>query len=134
MTGKYKTVELSFEKPIVVMRFTGKTSTEEMLQMLTEQRAMTEGWPYSFTLCDLTKQQETISAETRKAIADAPTNHVLGRGTAMFGATFAVRTIATLLMNVMNIASGASDNPTKFFDTEEQARAWLQERMKAAAA
>ena len=31
MTGKYKTVELTFEKPIVIMRFTGKTPTAEML-------------------------------------------------------------------------------------------------------
>ena len=56
----------------------------------------------------------------------------IGRGTAMFGASFAVRTVATLLMNVMNMASGASDNPNKFFDNEAQARAWLQERIKIA--
>ncbi len=132
MTGKYKTVELTFEKPIVIMRFTGKTPTAEMLAAMSELRDVTSDWPFQVTMVDLTSQTDVISSETRKAIADAPQNNSIGRGTAMFGASFAVRTVATLLMNVMNMASGASDNPNKFFDNEAQARAWLQERIKIA--
>lgn len=132
MTEKHKSIELVFEQPIVIMRFIGKTPTAEMLAAMEAIRTTTHTWKWQVTLCDLSRQTENISPETRKAIADAPANASLGRGTALFGANFATRTIATLLMNVMNLANGANDNPTKFFDTESAARDWLRERIALA--
>lgn len=121
------TVELEFNEPLIVMRMMGTPGGPEMVRALAEIDHTIAGWRFNVTLVDLTRQKHAPSVATRKAIAEAAKTVVPSRGTALFGTTFAMRTIGALVMNVVNMTN-KSGNVNKFFDTEAEARAWLQER------
>ena len=127
MTIEEVTDELEFHEPMVIMRMVGIPDAAEMLRALAEVDRTTVGWRFNVTLVDLTRQVQAASAETRKAIAGAVKTTVPSRGTALFGASFAMRTVGALLMNVINITNKTS-TVTKFFNTEQEARAWLDQR------
>jgi hypothetical protein len=124
------TCEVEFEEPLIVMRMIGTPGAAEMRRVLSEIDEKTKAWRFNVTLVDLTKQLHSPSVETRKAIADASKSFVPSRGTALFGTTFAMRTLGALVMNVISIKNG-TQNVSKFFSTEAEARAWLNEQAAA---
>jgi len=121
------TCELEFDEPLIVMRMVGTPGGPEMVRAMGEIERRTKGWRFNITLVDLTKQLHPPSVETRKAIAESATTSVPSRGTALYGTTFAMRTLGTLVMNVINMTN-KTKNINKFFATEAEARAWLNER------
>lgn len=123
-------VELAYEQPLVIMRMKGTPTGAEVVRSMAESAKATESWPFSVTIVDLTEQKESLTSEGRKMVAEAPPSKTPSRGTALYGASFAMRTVATLLINVMNIKN-KNNNPSKFFSTEAEARAWALERAKA---
>lgn len=127
MAAENNVVLLDFSEPLIVMRMVGVPDTAEMLRSLAEIERVTIGWKFNITLVDLSRQTEAPSLETRRAIAEAPKGEQVSRGTAIFGASFAMRTIGALLVNVMNMKQ-KNASVTKFFTTEAEARAWLQQR------
>lgn len=131
MTVDDGTCELEFEEPLIVMRMIGTPGGAEMVRALAEIGQKTSGWRFNITLVDLTKQLHPPSVETRKAMAEAAKTMVPSRGTALYGTTFAMRTLGTLVMNVINMTN-ETKNINKFFSTEAEARAWLNERAASA--
>ena len=125
-------VELAYEQPLVIMRMKGTPTGAEVVRSMVDSAKATEHWPFAVTIVDLSEQKESLSSEGRKMVADAPPSKVPSRGTALFGASFAMRTLATLLINVMNITQ-KNNNPSKFFTTESEARAWALERAQQSA-
>jgi hypothetical protein len=86
---------------------------------------------YVLGLIDLT-ELKVIPTGERKTTAERG-KHIPFRGIALYGASFRVRTLAMLLMTVMN-AFSKRDNPLRFFDNEAEARVWLafrREQLKA---
>ncbi len=128
-----KTVTVEFEQPLCIMRFHGKPIGADFLEAMHEMTAVTTDWPVHASLIDLTGATEIIDSETRKQLTKQPRAKSVPLGTAIFGASFALRTIATLTINVMNMTHKykEGENPTKFFENEEQARAWLKERSES---
>ena len=81
-------------------------------------------WPRIFLLQDF-HELESIPLETRRGIHQA-TSWMPLAGTAFFGASFPVRAVATMLMNVANLTRGGK-NPFEFFGSESAARAFLDD-------
>lgn len=85
--------------------------------------------PYVLVLIDMSRVG-TITAEARKRSAEDGIG-VPMRGVAVFGASRAVRVVMSVVSRALDLFHGGhSDNPTHFFATEAEARAWIAERRK----
>jgi hypothetical protein len=82
--------------------------------------------PYILGLIDMSR----VGAFDPSARAEARTasNKIRIRGTAVFGADFHVRVIATLVHTAFSVLNKLHDHPIRFFETEAEARAWLSDR------
>lgn len=91
-----------------------------------QARPLLIGRPHLFMLVDVTRLAK-LSAEGRKASAEGSKDLDL-RGTAVIGASPVVRVLAGLVGRAVALVNNSSDNPTRFFDTEREARAWIAAR------
>ncbi len=71
-------------------------------------RRFTKGRPYVFLLVDVSKLGK-VSAEARRGSAT-------------------LRVISSLVTRAVDLLNGNTDNPTRFFQTEAEARAWITGR------
>jgi hypothetical protein len=118
-----------FEPPdLVVGVYAGVVSVTDQREMFEHLRRFSEGKKFVLTMIDLGRAQP-FSAETRKETAEVGKNLPV-RGTAVIGASFQMRALASLMTKVINLFSSRADrdSPMAFFATEAQARAWLSER------
>ncbi|HVK64293.1 MAG TPA: hypothetical protein VM694_07460 [Polyangium sp.] len=91
-------------------------------------RRFTLGKPRVFLLVDMSKLGR-ISREARTTSAEGGKDLAL-RGTAIVGASSHLRVLAGLVTRAIALLYGDSDNPTRFFATEAEARAWIVERRR----
>ena len=82
--------------------------------------------PRVFMLVDLTRLSR-ISAEARKLSAEGSKGLNL-RGVAIVGASPLMRVVAGLVSRAVELMGNRADNPTRFFETEREARAWIAAR------
>ena len=120
-------VTIRFAKPVLTMEMRGAPTPDDMRGALNVVYEGVRGWPYTITIVDMTHQTEGLSSEARKVVAQFRKDGPPPKGTAVFGASFAMRTMATLLLNILSIGS-RDDNPYRFFATEAEAMAWVRER------
>src|SRR5262249_25897626 len=119
-----------FEPPdICFCAYVGDISAAEGRRTRDEQDAALDGLPYGLMLVDLSKTG-AVCAEARKIGAERPKVPVYG--TAIFGASFAIRVIAQLVTTAGSLLAKVTESPVRFFATENQARAWLNERREVA--
>lgn len=123
----------SFEEPgLFVIRTQGDLGPEDIVGLAAFIHERAVGRRYLLVLGDARGLGE-ISAEARKA-AVRVSKQLPYRGIALHGASFQARVVTRLLMGAAHLLFGSSDNPTRFFDTEAEARAWLHERTRQLAA
>ncbi|MBJ6760519.1 STAS/SEC14 domain-containing protein [Myxococcaceae bacterium JPH2] len=104
-----------------------------MREMIVGVRAFHEGKPAIYLLADV-RQGTGFSAETRKAVSDDPSLTPYA-ATVFFGASFAMKTIANMMMRAMALLGRAASGEMMFLDSEEAGRAWLADhRARAEAA
>lgn len=89
-------------------------------------RRFTLGRPYVFLIVDMAKLGK-ISAEARKQSAQGSKDLNL-RGVAVIGASASMRIVAGLVSRAIDLLNRNPDNPTRFFETEAEARAWIAAR------
>ena len=89
-------------------------------------RRFTKGRPYVFLLVDVSKLGK-VSAEARRGSATGGKDINL-RGVAVVGASATLRVISSLVTRAVDLLNGNTDNPTRFFQTEAEARAWITGR------
>ena len=89
-------------------------------------RQFTLGQPCVFLLVDMSKVGK-ISAEARQESAKGSKDLNL-RGIAVVGASTAMRLIAGLVSRAVDLVNGNTDNPTRFFESELEARTWIAAR------
>ncbi|HRI63011.1 MAG TPA: STAS/SEC14 domain-containing protein [Polyangium sp.] len=78
------------------------------------------------------RQLQSITADGRLATVERPPEGTSPlRGVAVVGATFHFRTIGTMMARAAEVLYGHVNNPIRFFDTEEEARGWLDERRQS---
>jgi hypothetical protein len=114
--------------------YIGHITGDHMRKLVEVSSPFSAGKKYILLLVDLSRldhvsreAREISKAQSRKgpAAQGGPTPL---RGIATFGASFHFRAIANIGMRAYNLLTGQTDNPTRFFDTEAAARAWLAER------
>jgi hypothetical protein len=125
IAGKHVTY---FEEPdIIYMRFGGAVTTEDALELLRRQMAMSEGRKILFFLIDA-EPLENIAPEGRRAVAETLKEIPL-RGMAVIKAPLKAKVVTKLVITAINLFRRDSNlNPVAFFDTEEEGRAWIASR------
>lgn len=127
MIGKHIT---SFEEPdIVFMRLSGPVSAEEGAEINRLHREMGMGRDHVFFLVDL-KELDGIHPSVRKESGETLKELPL-RGAAIYQASFKARVVAKLIITAMNLFRSDDDKaPIEFFDTEAEARGWIERRRR----
>lgn len=82
-----------------------------------------------FTLSNVARSG-SFPPEARKLVAERMKNMPI-RATAVFGANFNMRVLITLVFKVQALFRGEDRNPTRFFSTEAEARAWIDQQRAA---
>jgi hypothetical protein len=127
IAGKHITYFM--EPDIIYMKFGGTATTEDSLELLRRQVAMSEGRNLLFFLIDA-EELDTIAPEGRKAVAETLKELPL-RGMAVVQAPLKAKVVARLVITAINLfRKDAKLNPVSFFDTEEEGLAWIAERRK----
>jgi hypothetical protein len=117
-----------FEAPdVVVIQTQGVVGVDDILQTSDPMKELVRGMPYVLLLVDMSGQTH-ISPEARKAAAKG-SEGIPFRGTVLYGASFATRAAGQMMMTVLNAVT-RTDNPSKFVETEAEARAWIDERRR----
>jgi hypothetical protein len=117
----------SFETPdIIRMQLVGEVSLDEAKAINATHRDFAEGLSHFFYLIDLSKLQ-SIPAAVRKEAAETLKELPL-HGTAVYGASLAARVVAKLLLTAVNLVRSDRKNPVQFFESEDQARIWIEGR------
>lgn len=125
MTPRQSTVV--FEPPdMTVWRFDGDISEEGMRALTHREKQFIAGIPYLLKLVDLSKAGN-ISSGARKAGAEK-VHDIPVLAVAIIGANFAIRVLANLVVRAGSIMRKIDTVPTMFFETEAEARAWLDKR------
>lgn len=97
-----------------------------MGQLTVESRRFTVGQPCVFLVVNM-EDVGKVSAEARRLSAMGSKDLNL-RGVAVIGASTPLRLIAGLVTRAIDIVNGNTDNPTRFFETETEARDWITAR------
>ena len=123
--------ELVVEEPdLVVMRWHGAMSVNDLSTLSRELQKHCARWPYMLLLQNVT-DLGGIPAEVRRFAPSGARYSAPLRGVAIVGAGFALRTVATLMLRVVNLTQRNADNPNEFFADETAARTWLASRRAA---
>lgn len=125
MTPAQSTV--SFEPPdMTVWRFHGDVSEDGMRALTLREKQLIDGLPYLLKLVDM-RRAGNITAGARKAGAEK-VHDVPVKAVAIFGANFAIRVLANFVVRAGSILRKIDTVPTRFFETEEEGRAWLSSK------
>lgn len=108
--------------------YDGDMDAASMLAYAEQSRIYTANKPRVFLIVNTSKLGR-LSAEARRMSADGSKGLAL-RGIAVIGASRTIRVLAELVSRGMDILNRNNDNPTRFFETEAEARAWIDTRRR----
>jgi len=120
-----------FEPPDLIFCSLIGVITAELLHTNTRFLPFFRSLPCVFTLLDVS-DFKSIPAEARRASVGMNAG-IRNRGCAVIGASMPVRLVATVILRGVALVNRHIDNPTRFFATEDEARAWLEARRRAVA-
>jgi hypothetical protein len=120
-----------FEPPdLVFVVGVGEMTPAAISALYDEVDRLVAGKDHLFSIADI-RRSAVGSPEVRR-IALARGQLFPFRGTAIIGASGPVGAVASLLFRAFGVLKPAvKDSPVRFFDTEEEARAWIAERRRA---
>lgn len=123
-----------FEEPdIIILKLVGYCNREEGEEINRRHVEFGKLSDQIFYLIDLSRL-EGIDPEVRKR-ATQVLNEVPLRGMIGFAAPLKAKVIAKLVFTALNLFSGKAEKiPLEFFDTEAEARAWIDKRRQDLAA
>jgi SpoIIAA-like len=104
----------------------GDLSAAEAAALFDTIHDLSNGLSHFFALTDVTGAGG-ISPGARSIVRERTPSTRL-RGTAVFGASFHLRVIATLVAKAVTTVKRDFDAPITFFETEDEARAWIEKR------
>ncbi len=107
----------------------GDLEGESMFALSEQSRHYTLGRPHLFLLVDMAHVGK-VSTEARQVLAQGGRDLNM-RGIAVIGATGPMRIISSLVSRAVDLLNGNRDNPTRFFESESEARRWIGERRAA---
>ena len=123
--GKHLT---GFEEPdILYMKLIGDVTNEEVREINQTHIDYSRTSPQLFYLVDLS-ELDNLAPQVRKEASEVVKSLPL-RGTAIYGAPLKARVLAKLMLTAANMFRGGKDkNPVEFCTTEQEARAWIDNR------
>lgn len=130
VAGKHITY---FEEPdIIYMRFGGEVSNADGFELLRRQMEYAGGRSRIFFLIDA-EHLEKIEPDARKAVAESLKDIPL-HGMCVFAAPLKAKVLTKLIITAINLFRKDSGlNQVAFFDTEQEARNWIESRRQATA-
>jgi hypothetical protein len=108
------------------LRYCGDMDGDSMQKLIDHSRRFTVGKPHVFLLVDMAKVGK-VSADARKRSGQGGKDVRL-RGVAVIGASAPMRLLAGMATRAVDLLHGNSDNPTRFFEREAEARVWIATR------
>lgn len=127
IAGKHVTY---LEEPdIIYLKFGGEVSNEEGFELLRRQMKYAAGRSRIFFLIDA-EHLEKIEPEARKAVAQSLKEIPL-HGMCVFAAPLKAKVLTKLIITAVNLFRKDSElNQVAFFDTETEARDWIETRRR----
>ena len=120
--------EFEVEAPdLVVMRWRGALTLRDFTRGIDYLHSQCGDWRSMLLIADLSGMT-AIPAEVRKVVPDQ-TAWMPMRGTVISGASFTIRTVAVMLLKIINLVRG-TDNPTYYARDEHEARVWIEQRRR----
>lgn len=114
------------EPDIGYIAYGGNLDGPTMAQLSEESRRFTQGKPCVFLLVNMAGAGK-VSASARQESARGSRDLNL-RGIAVIGASAPLRLISGLVSRAVDLLNGNTDNPTRFFESESEARSWIAAR------
>jgi hypothetical protein len=109
--------------------YNGDVDGPTMMTYTEKSRVYTGDKPRVFLIVNCSKLGR-IDAEARRVSANGSKGLAL-RGVAVVGASRTTRVLASLFVRAIEILNRNLDNPTRFFENEAEARAWIDTRRRA---
>lgn len=130
VAGKHITY---FEEPdIIYLKFGGEVSNEDGFELLRRQMGYADGRSRIFFLIDA-EHLERIEPDARKAVAQSLKEIAL-YGMCVFAAPLKAKVLTKLIITAVNLFRKDSElNQVAFFDTEQEARSWIETRRQSIA-
>ena len=128
---------VTFEEPdLVFWHLIGHVDASDIQRIYDGQLAFSKGKPYLLTFIDVSRL-ESITAGARRAAAHGP-DHVDKmmpvRGSVVIGASFHIQVLGLLVTKAAKVIHRQEDMEVHFYDTESQARTWLEKKRREIAA
>jgi S-adenosylmethionine:diacylglycerol 3-amino-3-carboxypropyl transferase len=111
---------------LLEFQMNGKMSRDDAVVLHDRLGAMNDEHGRAFLLCDLT-HASSVHPDARRYMSEWNKTHTGATGVAVFGASFAMRVIGTLLINAIHLV-GRNKIEIVFFRDEAEARQWLDDR------
>lgn len=111
------------------IRYQGDLDAPAMIALRDRGRQFTVGQPQVFMVVEMAYLGK-VSLEARRQSAQGGKD-VNMRGIAVVSASAPLRLISSLVSRAFDLLNGNVDNPTRFFETESEARAWIAARRTA---
>ena len=120
----FKECEVTEVDDILITRFNGDFTLDLAMKLQPMANVMAARYGYRLLLIDVGRLG-TITAEARRYLAEDQRHERKAGSVAVVGATFAIRTVATMLIKAVSLLSKVPVS-LEFFQKEEQAFAWLE--------
>ena len=114
---------------VLSMTMVGELYPEEAAELMRIGNRIAEERPYILAIADVSRLT-MISPEARKAMTSVPQSPKHD-SMAIFGASFTIRVVVTLTSALRQALGRQHAAVVRMFDTESQARAWLEERRRS---
>lgn len=117
-----------FEAPdTVYTALAGDLNVADVVEVAAEVQRTVKGKPHYFAITDI-RSLGSPSMEVRKAAIEIGRG-LPNRGMAFFGGSLRMRVIPSLIAQAVNLFNRwGKQSPIRFFETEAEARAWIDER------
>lgn len=116
-----------WEEPDVgYLRYDGDVDVDVAAEISDRSREYTLGKPRVFLIVDVGKVGKVSSAARARSAQGSKDLRL--RGIAVIGASAILRTLMSLVSRAVDLLNSNHDNPTRFFDSEAAARAWIAAR------
>jgi len=111
------------ESGLLFVQYVGDLSGPDITSVYDAFEALANGEKDVLVLNDLRRVRD-VSAAARRRAGDDPRAAIFG-AVAAFGASFAVRILANVSATAVRVLGVGIKAPVAFFETEDEARAWL---------
>ncbi|WP_170319755.1 STAS/SEC14 domain-containing protein [Polyangium spumosum] len=117
------------EPDLIVWRLVGHVSADDIRHLYDAQVRFCEGRSHAFVLIDVHRLGH-FAPEARRIAAQGPHDGKIVlpvRANAVVGASFHLRVLGIMVSRASALLNPAHAVPIQFFDTESEARAWIDD-------